>query len=141
MKKNLYWCIEWTPGLLVIDLTPGAMQWAARRSPNPEFGGRRASKAEIQNFDAWELPGKRATTSRHRNMGSFSTPGMMWSSEASPVGTPLLSSKYGQSVVSWTASTSYAQDYPEISQSQPYREHIEACRRSIFWNMRWEDLD
>lgn len=48
----LYWCIEWDPGLLVICFSPdGQMQWCALRSPDPQFGGRRASPAEIDAFD------------------------------------------------------------------------------------------
>src|SRR5262252_8795877 len=30
------WCIEWSPGLLVINVTPQAIQWGARRSPNAQ---------------------------------------------------------------------------------------------------------
>ncbi len=39
--EELYWCIEWQPGLLIVKMVPGAeMQWVALRSPVPNFGGR-----------------------------------------------------------------------------------------------------
>lgn len=39
--NELYWCIEWEPGLVVVRMTPiGDMQWCALRSPIPNFGGR-----------------------------------------------------------------------------------------------------
>lgn len=39
--QDLYWCIEWDPGLLVVRMTPGKeLQWVALRSPVPNFGGR-----------------------------------------------------------------------------------------------------
>jgi hypothetical protein len=38
---DLYWCIEWDPGLLVVRMSPGQeMRWVALRSPIPNFGGR-----------------------------------------------------------------------------------------------------
>jgi hypothetical protein len=49
---QLYWCVPWNPGLLVIRFSPaGAMAWAAFRSPNPEFGGREATDAEWDAYD------------------------------------------------------------------------------------------
>lgn len=49
---QLYWCIEWDPGLLVIRFSPdGSMAYAAAKSPNPSFGGRRATEQEIADFD------------------------------------------------------------------------------------------
>lgn len=39
--KELYWCIEWAPGLVIVKMAPDAdMQWVALRSPIPNFGGR-----------------------------------------------------------------------------------------------------
>jgi len=39
--RDLYWCIEWDPGLLVVRMSAGQeMQWVALRSPVPNFGGR-----------------------------------------------------------------------------------------------------
>lgn len=38
---DLYWCVEWDPGLLVVKMTPNKeLQWVALRSPVPNFGGR-----------------------------------------------------------------------------------------------------
>ncbi|MCA9036367.1 MAG: hypothetical protein KDA91_14630 [Planctomycetaceae bacterium] len=39
--SQLYWCIEWEPGLLIISMAPdGELKWVALRSPVPDFGGR-----------------------------------------------------------------------------------------------------
>ncbi len=39
--EELYWCIEWDPGLVVVKMGPDrGMQWVALRSPVPNFGGR-----------------------------------------------------------------------------------------------------
>jgi hypothetical protein len=53
LKDNkVFWCIEWKPGLLVIEFsTSGTIRWAALRSPNPEFGGRTATEEELDAFD------------------------------------------------------------------------------------------
>lgn len=51
-NADLYWCIEWDPGLAVIRFRPdGQMAWGAFRSPNPEFGGRTASEEEQAAFN------------------------------------------------------------------------------------------
>lgn len=39
--QDLYWCVEWSPGLLVLKMVPNKdMEWVALRSPIPDFGGR-----------------------------------------------------------------------------------------------------
>jgi hypothetical protein len=39
--QDLYWLIEWDPGLLVVRMAPDKeLQWVAIRSPVPNFGGR-----------------------------------------------------------------------------------------------------
>lgn len=39
--RDLYWCIEWQPGLLVVRMAPDLpLEWVALRSPIPNFGGR-----------------------------------------------------------------------------------------------------
>ena len=39
--QDLYWCVEWPPGLLVFRMSPEKeLQWVALRSPVPNFGGR-----------------------------------------------------------------------------------------------------
>ena len=53
-KGDLFWCIEWPPGLLIVRINAnGELDWAAFRSPNPRFGGRKATKEELANFD-WD---------------------------------------------------------------------------------------
>jgi hypothetical protein len=38
---DLYWCVEWDPGLIVVKMgVDTEMQWVALRSPVPDFGGR-----------------------------------------------------------------------------------------------------
>jgi hypothetical protein len=38
---DLYWCVEWQPGLIVVKMAPDAeLQWVPLRSPIPNFGGR-----------------------------------------------------------------------------------------------------
>ena len=54
--EDVYWCVEWQPGLIVVRFTPGGrMEWVALRSPIPDFGGREADPAEVEAFDedAW----------------------------------------------------------------------------------------
>jgi hypothetical protein len=50
--SEVFWCVEWDPGLIVIRLSPdGTLQWTALRSPVPNFGGRDATEAEMEEFD------------------------------------------------------------------------------------------
>ncbi|WP_028695631.1 hypothetical protein [Pseudomonas cremoricolorata] len=49
---DIYWCVEWEPGLVVVKCSPdGRMAWTALRSPVPNFGGRPASEVEMAQFD------------------------------------------------------------------------------------------
>jgi hypothetical protein len=39
--NDLYWCVEWEPGLIVVKMAADTeMKWVALRSPVPDFGGR-----------------------------------------------------------------------------------------------------
>ncbi len=39
--NDVYWCIEWDPGLLVVKFSPEHdLAWVSLRSPVPNFGGR-----------------------------------------------------------------------------------------------------
>ncbi len=50
--QNVYWCIEWEPGLIVVRFAPdGAMAWCAIRSPIPDFGGRTPLQVDLEAFD------------------------------------------------------------------------------------------
>lgn len=50
--QDVYWCAEWEPGLVVVRFSPdGSLAAAAFRSPIPNFGGRKASREEM---DAWD---------------------------------------------------------------------------------------
>lgn len=45
--NELYWCVEWQPGLVVVKIVPDAdLQWVALRSPVPNFGGREPLPAD-----------------------------------------------------------------------------------------------
>jgi hypothetical protein len=49
---QLYWCVEWAPGLIVVRFSPNEpMAWAAIRSPVPNFGGRETTDADWVDFD------------------------------------------------------------------------------------------
>jgi len=51
-EDRVYWCIEWDPGLIVIEFSPsGEMRWVPLRSPVPDFGGRTPLKEEQDRFD------------------------------------------------------------------------------------------
>lgn len=50
--RDLYWCVEWPPGLLVVRFSlDGAMAWSMLRSPVPDFGGRVAEDSEWDDYD------------------------------------------------------------------------------------------
>ena len=69
-QEKLYWCIEWTPGFIVLEFQPdGIIQGAALRSPIPTFGRRTPLPVDLENefddelyenhqynliFDAWD---------------------------------------------------------------------------------------
>lgn len=49
---DLYWCVEWDPGLIVVRFSPdGSMAWSALRSPIPEFGGRTPTEQDLESYD------------------------------------------------------------------------------------------
>jgi hypothetical protein len=50
--SDVYWCVEWDPGLLVIRFSAdGSMSWCSLRSPVPNFGGREATEEELDAYD------------------------------------------------------------------------------------------
>jgi hypothetical protein len=50
--KDVYWCAEWEPGLIVVRFSPdGEMAWSAFRSPIPNFGGRTPNAEDLRNAD------------------------------------------------------------------------------------------
>ncbi|SHM07017.1 hypothetical protein [Phytopseudomonas punonensis] len=50
--EDLYWCVEWQPGLVVVKFSPDAsMAWTALRSPVPNFGGRVALEVDTLQYD------------------------------------------------------------------------------------------
>ncbi|WP_147274407.1 hypothetical protein [Bremerella cremea] len=50
--QDVYWCVEWTPGMIVIKFSPGGqMQWTALRSPVPDFGGRQPTPEDKAAYD------------------------------------------------------------------------------------------
>ena len=68
--EKIYWCIEWDPGLIVLEIQKnGTLQALALRSPNPSFGNRIALAEDLKFqpdyedyenhqysliFDAWD---------------------------------------------------------------------------------------
>lgn len=66
--ENVFWCVEWEPGLLVFRFSPtGTIDWAAIRSTLPAFVGRPVAPGEWEAcdedapdplynivFDAWD---------------------------------------------------------------------------------------
>ena len=49
---ELFWCIEWDPGFIVVRFRPNDdMAWAAIRSPVPDFGGRESNDADWDDYD------------------------------------------------------------------------------------------
>jgi hypothetical protein len=54
-ERDVFWCIEWQPGLIVVRFSPDkGMAWTALRSPHPEFGGREATQEEIDAYNEAE---------------------------------------------------------------------------------------
>jgi hypothetical protein len=50
--RDVYWCVEWQPGLIVVRFSPGGtFAAAALRSPNPGFGGREPTEEDLANYD------------------------------------------------------------------------------------------
>jgi hypothetical protein len=50
--SNVYWCVEWDPGLLVIRFDDkGKMAYAALPAINPLFGNRTATLAELKEYE------------------------------------------------------------------------------------------
>ncbi|TWE01952.1 hypothetical protein FB481_1101 [Pseudomonas sp. AG1028] len=50
--EDIYWCVEWEPGLVVVRFSPdSSMAWAALRSPVPNFGGRVALEVDTAQYD------------------------------------------------------------------------------------------
>lgn len=49
---NVYWCIEWDPGLIVVQFScDGSLAWTAIRSPIPDFGGRTPLDIDLEKED------------------------------------------------------------------------------------------
>ncbi len=48
--KDVYWCADWEPGLIVVRFSPDSgMAWAALRSPKPNFGGRKPMAQDLHD--------------------------------------------------------------------------------------------
>lgn len=57
--STLYWCVEWEPGLIIVQMRPNhEMQWVALRSPSPDFAGREPLPVDgkIEDYDPDENP-------------------------------------------------------------------------------------
>ena len=50
-NENVYWCISETPGLVLVKFSPNSfLEQATAPSPNPEYGGRKATEFEVQKY-------------------------------------------------------------------------------------------
>lgn len=50
--EDIYWCVEWQPGLVVVKFSPDtSMAWVALRSPVPNFAGRVALEVDTAHYD------------------------------------------------------------------------------------------
>lgn len=50
--EDVYWCVEWTPGMIAIRFSRGGqMAWTALRSPVPDFGGRTPTEEDQEAYD------------------------------------------------------------------------------------------
>jgi hypothetical protein len=140
-NEAVNWCIEWSPGLLVINVTSDSMKWAARRSPNPQFGGRSATAAEIEKYEDWEDSWEKQHLLPPPQYGlvfdawddiieeSFSN----WQS------TTEQQSRTVRMI--FDRMDELAGRLPKDTNGRAYRELMEEWRRSDFWNMQWENFD
>jgi len=49
---DLFWCIQWDPGLLILKMVPGeSLSWIALRSPIPDVGGREPLPEDVDTAD------------------------------------------------------------------------------------------
>ncbi|PHS31842.1 MAG: hypothetical protein COA95_04975 [Methylophaga sp.] len=48
-KEKIYWCIEWDPSLIVLEIQQnGVLQAVSMRDPRPSFGGRVPLQADLE---------------------------------------------------------------------------------------------
>jgi hypothetical protein len=139
-NEAVNWCIEWNPGLLVINVTPNSMQWAARRSPNPEFGGRSATAAERERYAEWEQ-----SWEKKHHLVQPPQYGLIFDAwddivEQSFSGWQPASDLQSQTIRKvFDRLDGLAERLPKDTST--YGECVEEWRRSDFWRMRWEDFD
>lgn len=51
-ENNVYWCVEWAPGLVVVRFSPdGKIAACALRSPVPDFDGRTPNAEDATDYD------------------------------------------------------------------------------------------
>jgi hypothetical protein len=50
-RREVYWCAEWDPGLIVVRFSSdNTLAWAALRSPIPNFGFRTPNAEDLRNY-------------------------------------------------------------------------------------------
>ncbi len=135
------WCIEWRPGLLVINVTPNSMQWAARRSPDPQFGGRSATAAEIESYEKWEQAWESQHLAPPPQYGLIFDP---WTDILEQSFTDWKPASEQQTltihkVFDWLDAL--AESLRGQSGGKTHAEQLEEWGRSYFWTMQWRDMD
>lgn len=122
---DVYWCVEWAPGLLVVRFSPsGSLGWCALRSPNPEFGGRTASAVELDAFDE-DAPNPQYNLvfdARDPQLEPTQREGWLHAT--------------GDVIRSWEAATAHAKilgdEVKALSESESQR-WLQQCRQSPIW--------
>jgi len=139
-KEAVNWCIEWNPGLFVINVTQNSMHWAARQSPDPEFGGRTPSTAERERYAMWEH-----SWEKQHPLVQAPQYGLIFDVWDDIVEESFSDWRPASELQNQTIGTIFDR-LDELAQGLPkdtitYGERIEEWRRSDFWKMRWEDFD
>jgi hypothetical protein len=118
------------------------MRWAARRSPNPQFGGRSATAAEIERYAEWE-----ESWEKQHYLVQPPQYGLIFDAWDDNVEQSFSTWQLASELQNRTIRKVFdrldelAKRPPRDTSSRAYGERREDWHRSDFWNMRWEDFD
>ena len=125
---NVYWCVEWDPGLLVVRFSPsGRLGWCALRSPNPQFGGRTASAAELSAFD------EDAPDPQYKLVFDA------WDPQLEPAGREGWLPATGDQMKSWESAMAHAKilgDTARALSESEKQQWLRQCKQSPIWQGR-----